>query len=111
MGRQARRQQARAERRARRQQRKGGAPPRGPGITPSAPAPAHPDEPSRGRGSLLRPRWATDIISELRKVTWPSRQETAHLTVVVVIVSAIFGAVLGGADVAFGWIVERTILR
>ena len=63
------------------------------------------------RGSLLKPRWAMDIISELRKVTWPTRQETTHLTVVVIIVSILFGIVPGGADVGFSWFVEHTILR
>jgi preprotein translocase subunit SecE len=52
-----------------------------------------------------------DIISELRKVTWPTRQETAHLTVVVIIVSLLFGVVLGGADLFFSWLIEQTILR
>ncbi len=109
MGRQARRQQARAERRSKRQQRGGRQ--RGGGGNPAMQVATRPDEPARGGGSIFRPRWATDIISELRKVTWPSRQETAHLTLVVVVVSLIFGAILGGADVGFGWIIERTILR
>ncbi|MBX7111850.1 MAG: preprotein translocase subunit SecE [Dehalococcoidia bacterium] len=52
-----------------------------------------------------------DIISELRKVTWPSRAETMHLTLVVIVVSLIFGVILGGADLIFSWIVEQTILR
>ena len=33
---------------------------------------------SAGRGAW--PRWVADIVSELRKVTWPTRQETTHLT-------------------------------
>ena len=35
-----------------------------------------------------RPRFFMDIISELRKVVWPSRQDTVHLTVVVVMAHA-----------------------
>ena len=57
------------------------------------------------------PRWAADIVSELRKVTWPTRQETTHLTLVVIIISLLFGVVLGSADFAFSWLVEQTILR
>lgn len=57
------------------------------------------------------PRWASDIVSELRKVTWPTRQETTHLTLVVIIISLIFGVILGSADFAFSWLVEQTILR
>ncbi len=58
-----------------------------------------------------RPRFLMDIISELRKVVWPSRQEAMHLTMVVVIVSAILGALLGGIDIGFGWLIDNTLLR
>ncbi|MDA0815252.1 MAG: preprotein translocase subunit SecE [Chloroflexi bacterium] len=64
-----------------------------------------------GRGSFFKPRWALDIISELRKVTWPSRREVANLTLVVIVVALILGAFLGAVDLGFGWIVEQTILR
>jgi preprotein translocase subunit SecE len=65
------------------------------------------------RGGLLgwRPRFLTDVISELRKVVWPTREDTIHLTVVVVIVTIIFGALLGAIDIGFGWLVDNTILR
>jgi preprotein translocase subunit SecE len=76
----------------------------------TASAPAH-VEGARQRGSLLRPAWITDIISELRKVTWPSRQEVGYLSFVVIVVSLVVGAILGIADLAFGWFVEQTILR
>ena len=103
MGRASRRAQERADRQQRGQ--------RPPGRTPIAPSgPSAPDGPQR-RGSLLRPLWARDIISELRKVTWPIRSEVYHLTIVVVVVSIFFGIILGGADLAFSWFVERTILR
>jgi len=58
-----------------------------------------------------RPRFLMDIISELRKVVWPSRQEAMHLTMVVIIVSAILGALLGGIDIGFGWLIDNTLLR
>jgi preprotein translocase SecE subunit len=107
MGREARRAQARAERRARRGQSQGGRP-RNPAAI--AAAPGHVEQ-ARPRGSLLRPAWVTDIISELRKVTWPSRHEVGYLTFVVIVVSLIVGAILGVADLGFGWFVEQTILR
>lgn len=103
MGRAARRAQQRAERRQRQQASRTAAP-------RAVVAPSMAVETTR-RGSFLRPRWATDIIGELRKVTWPTRQETAHLTVVVILVSLLFGIVLGTADVGFSWIIENTILR
>ena len=109
MGREQRRAQQRAERRQQRQQsgrQKSSTRASSPTISTSAPT----EGPAR-KGSLLRPRWAMDIISELRKVTWPSRREVMNLTVVVIVVSLLLGMVLGAADLAFGWVVEETILR
>jgi preprotein translocase subunit SecE len=57
------------------------------------------------------PRWLQDIVSELRKVTWPTRQETANLTMVVVVVSLAVGVALGGIDLLFNWLIENTLLR
>ena len=65
---------------------------------------------ARGGGAFWRPRFVIDIISELRKVVWPTREETVYLTIVVVVVTLILGAVLGAIDIAFGWLIERTLL-
>ena len=109
MGRALRRQQERAARRQQRQQQRAatGGGGRGPSIGVSAPA--TPGE-SRG-GRRFVPRWISDIFGELRRVTWPSRQEVGYLTLVVVIVSAFFGAILGAADLGFSWLIESTVLR
>jgi preprotein translocase SecE subunit len=64
----------------------------------------------RGALALLRPRWAEDIISELRKVTWPSREDTMNLTWVVVVVAATFGLFLGGVDMFFNWAIAHTLI-
>lgn len=69
-----------------------------------------PHEPPR-RSSFFKPRWALDIISELKKVTWPSRRDVMNLSFVVIVVALLLGAVLGVADLGFGWFVEQTILR
>jgi preprotein translocase SecE subunit len=106
MGREARRAQQRAERRAKQQQSRQGAR----SSAPSFSAPATPAEAQR-RGSLLKPRWALDIISELRKVTWPTRGDVAYLSMVVIVIAMIVGTILGGADLFFGWLIEQTILR
>lgn len=42
-----------------------------------------------------------EVIEELKKVTWPTRDETIKLTVVVVIISVIVGAFIGGLDWVF----------
>jgi preprotein translocase subunit SecE len=103
MGRAARRQQERAERRQRTQPAPRGLPTASP-VAPTVGA-------GQRRGSFFKPRWVMDIISELRKVTWPTRAETAHLTIVVIVVSILFGVLLGGVDLIFSWFVEQTILR
>jgi preprotein translocase subunit SecE len=65
----------------------------------------------RAGGSAFRPNWIKDIVAELRKVQWPTREEAWHLTLVVVLVSVVVGVTLGGLDSAFGWFMEHTILR
>ena len=44
----------------------------------------------------------TDIIGELRRVTWPSREETMRLSIMVIAVAAAIGAFLGVIDIGFG---------
>lgn len=39
-----------------------------------------------------------ESIEELKKVSWPTRKETVRLTLIVVIISAVVGAYLGGLD-------------
>lgn len=40
-----------------------------------------------------------EVITELKKVTWPTRQETIKLTAVVIAISIIVGVFIGGLDV------------
>ncbi len=46
-------------------------------------------------------RFIREVISELKKVTWPTREETVKLTVVVIIISILVGAFIGGLDSLF----------
>ncbi len=66
-----------------------------------------------GLGAIAswRPRFVMDIINELRKVVWPSRQDATYLTIVVLIVAALVGAALGGIDIGFGWLIDNTLLK
>ncbi len=43
-------------------------------------------------------RWLRETRSELRKVTWPTREEALRLTYVVIGLSLVMGAVLGAVD-------------
>ena len=42
-----------------------------------------------------------DTISEIRKVTWPDQETTRNLTIVVIVISVLLGALLGGIDAVF----------
>jgi preprotein translocase subunit SecE len=56
-------------------------------------------EPGRDRGPLGRVQNNIDnIVSELRKVTWPTQDETRNLTLVVLGISVSLGLFLGGID-------------
>ena len=48
-------------------------------------------------------RFFGEVIGELRRVTWPSANETLRLTLMVLAVAAVIGVVLGVADLVFGW--------
>ncbi|NOK62955.1 MAG: preprotein translocase subunit SecE [Chloroflexi bacterium AL-W] len=42
-----------------------------------------------------------EVRSEMKKVVWPTREETFRLTIVVIMVSIVIGAILFSADVLF----------
>jgi preprotein translocase subunit SecE len=51
-----------------------------------------------------------EVMTEFRKVTWPSRAELTNSTTVVIVVTVVLALFLGGVDIALSRIVER-ILR
>ena len=51
-------------------------------------------------------RFFGETVAELRKVTWPTRQEAIRLTIIVIIVCTILGAILGSIDYGFTKLVE-----
>ena len=46
-------------------------------------------------------RFIGEIVEELRKAAWPTRQETLRLSFMVLIVCLILGIVLGAIDYGF----------
>lgn len=46
-------------------------------------------------------RWYRETISELRRVSWPTRTEARNLTIIVIIVMVIMAILLGGLDWLF----------
>ena len=47
-------------------------------------------------------RWVRETTGELRKVTWPTREEALRLTYVVIGLSLVMGLLLGGVDFVLG---------
>ena len=46
-------------------------------------------------------RFFGEIVSELRKVNWPNRQEAWRLTTLVIVIAIVIGAALGLIDMGF----------
>ncbi len=46
-------------------------------------------------------KFFSEVATELRKVTWPTRQETTKLTAAVIIISLAVGLFVGGLDILF----------
>ena len=56
----------------------------------------------RYNGNMDAPgKFVKEVIAELKKVTWPSREETIKLTVIVIVISILVGAFIGGLDSLF----------
>lgn len=66
--------------------------------------------PSGLRGALDGiAEWFRSVLSELRKVTWPSREVTRNLTIIVIAVSGAVGALLGATDYLFKLLFEQLL--
>jgi preprotein translocase subunit SecE len=68
-------------------------------------AQSQPGQPKKRRFAFF-----TDIVSELRKVIWPTRQETLRLTLIVIGLCLIMGLVLGVLDYGFSELVAKVFL-
>jgi len=42
-----------------------------------------------------------DVLSEMKKVTWPNRSEVVNTTLVVIVATVVFAVYLWGCDVVF----------
>lgn len=56
-------------------------------------------------------RYLSASIEELRKVTWPTKDQVARLTIITIIFSllmaTIFGALDYGLSEGFGWLIGK----
>ena len=53
----------------------------------------------------------SEVKTELKKVTWPSRNEVQNTTIVVILTTVFFGFYLWGLDVLFTQIFTRVMGR
>ncbi len=69
-----------------------------------------------GKGMIMeqKVRWykrvipfLKDVRAELRKVTWPSRNEVTSTTIIVIIAIVFFGFYLFFMDVVFSWLLSQ----
>jgi preprotein translocase SecE subunit len=56
-------------------------------------------------------KFITDIIAELKKVTWLTRREAAYLTFLVLVVTIVVAIILGAADLGFYNVVQNFFLK
>lgn len=47
---------------------------------------------------------------ELKKVTWPRREDAIRFTIMVIVVSGAVALFLGGLDFVFQWILNNFVL-
>ncbi len=75
---------------------------------------------SAGRPAPLSPRsvgrvgpvgFLRETVSELRKSVWPSKEETARLTIIVLALAVAMGFFLGMLDRVFAELFTRVILN
>ena len=55
----------------------------------------------RATSRAFRVKYITEVLSELKKVTWPSREEAWRLTVIVLIITVFVGLLMGFFDFIF----------
>ncbi|MGA0805578.1 MAG: preprotein translocase subunit SecE [Pseudohongiellaceae bacterium] len=61
---------------------------------------------TKGRAFI---KLGAEARTEIRKVVWPTRQETMHTTLIVAVVVVIMSFVLWGLDSTISWIISLLI--
>ncbi len=51
-------------------------------------------------------QFAKDVELEVKRITWPSKDETVKSTMAVIVISVVFAAFLGGVDYLFSLLVR-----
>lgn len=68
-------------------------------------------QPAEKKESKPRFLFVRSIVSELKKVAWPSRQDATRLTVIVLCVTVAAAGVLGILDYAFSKFADVFLIK
>jgi preprotein translocase subunit SecE len=55
--------------------------------------------------------YVQEVVQELKKVSWPSFEQTRNMTILVIVVSLLVGVYVGGLDFLFSRLVAILINR
>ena len=66
--------------------------------------------PANKPAAKARSGFFSNIIAELKKVTWPTIPEIRKLTIMVLVVALTVGLVLGALDYALSYLVDNFLL-
>ena len=75
-----------------------------------APAKVKKSQPQVNQPKKRRFTFFADIVTELRKVVWPTRQETLRLSLIVIGLCLVMGLLLGLLDYGFSELVAKVFL-
>ncbi len=51
-------------------------------------------------------KFFSDLVSEMKKIVWPSRKQTLNNTLAVLVIVVIAAVVIILLDLVFGWLLE-----
>lgn len=54
-------------------------------------------------------RFTKEVLTELKKVTWPSKNEVVGSTIIVCVLVIVFAAILGAMDGTFSSFIRKLI--
>jgi len=58
----------------------------------------------------IRFQFIREVISELKKVVWPTREEATRLTIMVIVVAGVVGLLLGLIDIGFSLLIRNVLI-
>jgi preprotein translocase subunit SecE len=76
-------------------------------VTDTRPATTAAGKPAEGGSGNRLLRFYRQVVGELRKVVWPTRQQLSTYFVVVLVFVTVVIAIVSVLDLAFGWLMFK----